>query len=139
MHSSPPSTTPARPAAAAPASTDPTTTIELGPNAIPAAKAKAPSSARSSTLDDEVSMIDQARRAIANGDATAAIQVVGSYDARYPGGALAQESTEIRIEALLAQGNRVAAEHLASKFFASHPSSPYVHRIRALLGEAKSP
>ena len=137
--SSPASTTQAKPVAAAPASPEPTTTIELGPNATPAAKAKAPSSARSSTLDDEVAMIDQARRAIANGDASAALQVVGSYDSKYPGGALSQESTEIRIEALLAQGNRGAAERLAAKFFASHPSSPYVHRIRALLGEPKGP
>jgi hypothetical protein len=129
----------ARPAAPVAASTaDPQRTIELGPDTVPVAKAKAPS-VRSSTLDDEVSIIDQARRAVTSGEAAEALQIVGSYDAKYPGGALSQESTEIRIEALIAQGNRPVAERLATKFIASHPSSPYVHRIRALLGDPKGP
>ncbi len=137
-HAAPPATAPT--ATTVPAETvDPTRTVELGPDTVPSVRAKAGSAARSSTLDDEVSMIDEARHAIANGDAAAALQVVGSYDAKYPGGALAQESTEIRIEALLAQGNRPAAERLATKFVLLHPSSPYVHRIHALLGEPKVP
>jgi hypothetical protein len=134
-----PAAVPARPVAAAAATAEPATTIELGPDTAPVARAKSPPSARPSTLDEEVATIDQARRAVASGDATEALQIVGAYDARYPGGSLTQESTEIRIEALLLKGNRPAAERLAGKFVASHPSSPYVHRIRALLGESSNP
>jgi hypothetical protein len=132
-------TQPAQPTTASTVAIDPTRTIELGPDTTRGVRAKGPSPARSSTLDDEVSMIDQARRAVTSGDSTLALQVVSSYDAKYPGGSLSQESTEIRIEALLFQGNRPAAERLAAKFLASHPSSPYVHRIHALLGEPKVP
>jgi hypothetical protein len=128
-----------RPTPVATSTADTQRTIELGPDTVPAPRAKTPSSGRSSTLDDEVSMIDQARRAVASGDAPEALQIVGAYDTKYPGGALSQESTEIRIEALIAQGNRPAAERLATKFIAAHPSSPYVHRIHALLGEPKGP
>jgi hypothetical protein len=129
----------ARPASVAASTADPLRTIELGPDTLPAVRAKAPSSARSSTLDEEVSMIDQARRAVAGGDAAEALQIVGSYDTKYPAGALSQESAEIRIEALIAQGNRPAADRLAAKFIAAHPTSPYVHRIRSLMGEPKGP
>jgi hypothetical protein len=94
---------------------------------------------KSSTLDDEVSMIDQARRSVASGSASSALQILNAYDDKYPGGALAQESAEIRIESLIAQGDHSAAERLAAQFFASSPSSPYVHRLRKLLGEHDSP
>jgi hypothetical protein len=92
-----------------------------------------------STLDDEVSMIDRARRSVASGSASTALQIVDAYDTKYPGGALAQESTEIRIESLVAQGDHSTAERLAGQFFAASPSSPYVHRLHKLLGEQTSP
>jgi hypothetical protein len=86
-----------------------------------------------STLDDEVTAIDQARRSLAGGDPAATIAALDAYDARYPSGTLAQESTALRIDALLRQGNREAAEQLANRFLAVHGASPYARRIRALL------
>jgi hypothetical protein len=130
-----PATTPA----ATTAETTPAATIELGPDMAPAARSKGQTSAKSSTLDEELGAIDQARRALTGGDPAGALQIVTGYDAHYPNGALTQESAEIRIEALLAQGNRPAAERLAAKFTAAHPSSPYVHRLHALLAEPKGP
>lgn len=126
------------PAPGAATTAEPAATIELGPDMAPAVKAKSPASARSSTLDEEVGSIDQARLAVTHGDAPTALQIVSAYDAKFPNGALAQESAEIRIEALLAEGHRAAAERLAAKFIAAHPTSPYVHRIHALLGEPSS-
>jgi hypothetical protein len=123
---------------AAATAAEPLATIELGPDMAPAVKAKSPASARSSTLDEEVASIDQARLAVTRGDAPTALQIVGAYDAKFPNGALAQESAEIRIEALFAEGHRAAAERLAAKFTAAHPTSPYVHRLHALLGEPSS-
>ena len=85
-----------------------------------------------STLDDEVYAIDQARRAVIAGNAAAALGLVDGYDARFPGGALAQESTEVRIEALYRLGRRPQADKLGARFLAAHPTSPYAREVRAL-------
>jgi hypothetical protein len=118
---------------------------EAAPEAVPAnaaavrpaaatQAARAPRAQAASTLDEEVASLDRARKAVTAGDGAAALALVDGYDARYPNGSLAQESEEIRVEALLRQGDRAAAERRATRFLAAHPSSPYVHRIRGLLG-----
>ncbi len=103
------------------------------PLAAAPAKALVHSPAHRSTLDDEVSTIAAARQAVAAGDGRAALDLVDAYDARYPEGSLAQESAELRIEALVRLGDHGSAERLAARFVAAHPTSPYVRRIRALL------
>jgi hypothetical protein len=125
--------------------------IELGPDTAPLphaaasrsdrpqtprATATTPSKAASaskSTLDDEVATIDEARRAEGAGDFASALRLLDAYDVKYRGGSLARESTEIRIQALVQQGNRPAAERLAARFIASHPSSLDVRNIRRAL------
>ncbi len=124
--------TPPAPVAAAPEAP----AVEVGAAAVP--RSYAPRHAREglrepSTLDEEVASIERARRAVSAGNAAAAIAAVDAYDAKYPNGSLVQESMEIRIDALLRQGDRATAERLSTRFIASHPSSPYVRRIRALL------
>jgi hypothetical protein len=116
-------------------------TMTVPEPATPAPHAHSPSPrARSgldqSTLEEEVASIDRARRAVSAGEPAAAIAMVDAYDAKFPAGSLAQESMVIRIDALLRQGDRGAAERLGSRFIAAHPSSPYVRRIRALLAGA---
>ena len=92
-----------------------------------------------SSLDEEVLALDQARRALASGDAKGAVQLAGAYDARFPNGALSQEATEIRIEALFRAGDRAQANRLATRFLAAHPTSPYARVIRALQSGAGTP
>jgi len=86
-----------------------------------------------SSLQDEVAMIDSGRRALAKGDAQTTLDAVDAYDARFPGGALTQESEELRIEALLRASKRPQAEKLAARFLSAHPSSPYARVIRGLV------
>lgn len=86
-----------------------------------------------SSLEEEVYAIDQARRALTAGNAAAALSAVDAYDARYVPGALAQESAEIRIEALYRLGKRPLADKLATRFLSAHPDSPYAREIRALM------
>jgi outer membrane protein assembly factor BamD (BamD/ComL family) len=81
--------------------------------------------------------LDHARRALAAGDATAALDLVDAYDARYPSGSLVQESAELRIEALFRAGRRGEAEKLAEHFLAAHPTSPYARVIRSLSAGAR--
>ena len=102
--------------------------------APPARKAQPPSS-----LDEEVLAVDRARSALTSGDATGAVQLVDAYDARYPNGALSQESEEIRVEAFFRAGKRAQAEKLAAQFLSAHPQSPYARAIRALSAAAPSP
>jgi hypothetical protein len=111
---------------------------DLGATAMPPrTNGTAVRAREASTLDEEVASLERARRAVAAGDGASAIAAVEAYDTKYPGGSLAQESTEIRIDALLRQGDRATAEHLASRFISAHPSSPYVRRIRALLAGSR--
>jgi hypothetical protein len=98
-----------------------------------------PALSPASSLDEEVVAIDQARRALAGGDAQAALQLVDAYDAKYPNGALYQESTGIRIQALYRTGKRAMADKLAASFLAAHPTSPYARAIRALQAGAVTP
>jgi len=118
-----PTATPTPPTAATPA-----------PASAGAAKpAHSSSFSPSSSLDEEVLAIDRARRSLAAGDFAGALEEAAAYDARYPAGALLQESAEIRIEALFRSGKRGQAEKLAAKFLTQNPASPYARVIRALL------
>jgi hypothetical protein len=128
------------PAVTAPASSGTVSTptaIELGPDmargAVPAVHSKSAPTTAKSTLDDEVAMVAEARQAEATGNPASAIQLLDAYDLKYPNGSLARESTEIRIQALIQEGNRPAAERLAARFIASHPSSLDVRNIRRAL------
>lgn len=52
----------------------------------------------------------------------------------YPTGMLAQEREVLAIEALLASGQRSAAEARADRLAAQHPGSAHLRRVRVLLG-----
>ncbi len=87
-------------------------------------------------LGQEVAALDRARDALAAGNAAGALRQVDEYEGQFPRGALAQEATALRIEALLQQGNRDAAVRLADRFLASNPKSPHAARIRLLVQRA---
>jgi hypothetical protein len=90
-------------------------------------------------LGQQVAALDRARDALASGNASGALRFVDEYDRQFPRGALAQEATALRIEALLQQGNRDAAVRLADRFLASNPRSPHAARIRLLVQGAHNP
>jgi hypothetical protein len=127
-------------AGAAPPAVD----VELGPNMAPngsaVSRSRAPAvSNPKSTLDEEVAMVAEARQAEAQGDSARAIQLLDAYDQKFPNGSLARESTTLRIEALVAEGNRSAAEKVANRFLASHPSSLDVRNVRRALDTQHDP
>jgi hypothetical protein len=135
---------PATPTTAAPASAAPTTAIELGPDMAPGtspvSRSKtSPTGATRSTLDDEVAMVAEARQAEAQGDPGRALLLLDAYDQRFPSGSLQRESTTLRIEALVEQGNRSAAEKIAARFLASHPSSLDARNIHRALDPEHDP
>jgi hypothetical protein len=86
-----------------------------------------------SALGEQVSALDAAHRALASGDAASAIRQLDDYEARFPEGALFEEAEVLRVEALVATGDRAAAERAGQRFLAAHPNSPHAARVRALI------
>jgi hypothetical protein len=84
-------------------------------------------------LGEQVSALDSAHRALAAGDAASAIRQLDEYEARFPEGALVDEAEVLRVEALVATGDRAAAERAGQRFLAAHPNSPHATRVRALI------
>jgi hypothetical protein len=94
--------------------------------------------APASTLAAEVSMLDQARNAVAAKSGERALDVLGRYARQFPSGTLALEASVLRIEALFLAGSP-AATTLAREFLAAHPTSTHATKIRRLLGEHEKP
>ena len=106
----------------------------------PAGRLAARSSAETASdangsLADQIRTIDQAQSALANSNAKGALSLVDRYDRQHPRGALQQEASLVRIEALFAQGDRATARWLAKRFLAANPKSAHVKRLQSLLDE----
>ena len=80
-------------------------------------------------LKREIRLLDQARSAVQNGASALALELLRSYDQRYPRGAFRQEVAVLRVEALERRGERERANDLARKFVAENPDSPHVERV----------
>jgi hypothetical protein len=63
-----------------------------------------------------------------------ALALVAEHEQRFANGSLVQEREVIAIEALLAGGDRDAAERRAARFFERFADSAHARRVRALLG-----
>lgn len=99
----------------------------------PAPRAVVPS--KVDTLPLELEAIDSARRALASGNAALASRLLDGYQARFPKPRLRAEATVLRIETLIARGDRSGAARLGRAFLTSNPKSPYARRVRSLIGD----
>jgi hypothetical protein len=127
---------------------EPTVVTPTGQLVSPSARAPAPrraptsSSTSTTEVDDalvreQLAMIDGARGALKRGDAGSALRTLDAYDRRFPDGALAQEATVVRVQALLAAKDRAGAEAVERRLLTAHPVSPYSTRIRAMMTDSK--
>jgi hypothetical protein len=82
-----------------------------------------------SSLTAEVRALDEARGALREGNPGGALVLLE----RLRGSVLAAEATVLRVEALLALGQRAAAERDAAPILAANPNALHATRIRALL------
>jgi hypothetical protein len=95
-----------------------------------------PEPLQSEQLAAELTALDEARRAVAAGDAPQAIARLDRMQLEFRAPSLAQEATVVRIEALAKSGAHEAAAEHAARFLRAHPSSPYASRIRRLTNPA---
>jgi hypothetical protein len=116
-----------------------TPAAEEAPTAKPEAPKPSAKPADKPTLADEVAALDAARVAVSRGDSAAALRALDEHDRRFPGGALGQEATVLRITALAQRGDRAAATRLGRAFLDAHPTSPLAARVRSLIGEDAAP
>jgi len=116
----PPSETPAVPVAEIPKA-------PVTPAVQPVRRTERATSAND--LKGEIRLLDQARAAVRNGSSAGALELLRSYDQRYPRGAFRQEVAVLRVEALERRGERDRATDLARKFVAENPDSPHVERV----------
>jgi hypothetical protein len=88
-------------------------------------------------LSREIALLDQARAALKRGDGAAALAALDQRQAEVGAGLLEPEATVTRVEALLGQGNRVAASTLVDRFLTEHPRGVHADRLRSLLAGAR--
>lgn len=87
------------------------------------------------TLPAEIAALDGARAALRNQQPAKALALLDGYDGNFPHGALREEASVVRIEALVVAGEMDEARRRTDAFTSSHPTSPHVARLRRLLLE----
>lgn len=83
-------------------------------------------------LAEEVAALDGVRQITAI-QPEEALRLLDEYDRRFPQGDLGPEALVLRIDALVHDGQRGAADALATDYLARHPGSPHAKRIRTTL------
>jgi outer membrane protein assembly factor BamD (BamD/ComL family) len=89
-------------------------------------------------IADEVRLLDDARRALTEGDTNRALGALDAHAERFQDGALHQEAEVLRIQALLEAGSRDQAEAKAEQYLSAHGDSPHAKRVRGLMRKARS-
>jgi hypothetical protein len=85
------------------------------------------------SIAEELASLDEAREALRGGDASRALRVLDGHDARNPDGALSQEATVVRVQALLLAGDGAGAATVGRRFLDAHPASPYAAQVRRII------
>ncbi|GAC1394795.1 MAG: hypothetical protein NVSMB47_04430 [Polyangiales bacterium] len=108
----------------APPEPAPTTVAPLA-NGANGAKA----SPKKSTLEDELTLMQQAQSALGAGQPGKALVLLDEHAARFPNGTLSEERAGARVLALCAL-HRGDARKAGESFLAAHPASPLAARVR---------
>jgi hypothetical protein len=101
------------------------------------AKIAQPSTARptssSTTLAEEGRVLAKAHQLIGSGQSQQALEVLRSWEARYPHSVLAPEREVLTIEALAATGASAVARQRAERFLKRNPNSAYATRLQRFV------
>jgi len=95
------------------------------------ARKSAPAPALSSSLAEEVAMLQRARRALAAENGALALGLVEELDERFPKGVLIEERSATRVLSLCKLGRTDEARQTARAFLERYPGSVYAERVRS--------
>lgn len=109
--------------------TDPTPPVSDDAGALRSGLAP---SVSSTTLEEEIVMLNRARAELALGKAETTLAMLEQYD-RIAGGHLIAEATLLRVQALASSGHEAHAAKLARRLVDSDPTSPIAGRARAYI------
>lgn len=127
------------PLAARPAVELPAPEVIAPPAPVNSQRERPPSQPRGSNsagnpgIQQEIALIDRARGAVAARQPAAAMAALDEHQRRFPGGVLTQEATLLRIETLLARGDKASAARLGRQFLDRYPRSPMAARVKTLI------
>ena len=94
-----------------------------------------PLPAETQNLTEELSVLEDARRALSAKDYGLALKTLDAYSRRFPRRKMGSEATVLRIETLAAKGDDAAAGEIGRAFLRAQPRSPYAKRVRSLIEE----
>lgn len=97
------------------------------------ARRAGPAAVNRAALSVEVTLVQDAARALAGGDAAGALRVLDTYDRRWPHGALAEEAGALRVQALQRIDRTAEARALARKLLDAHPRGVLAARFQRVL------
>ena len=92
-----------------------------------------------SALSVEVTLVQDAARALAGGDPAGALRFLDRYDRRWPHGALAEEAGALRVQALQRTDRTGEARALARKLLDAHPHGVLAARLQRVLDGSTDP
>lgn len=78
----------------------------------------------------ELELVARAKKALARGDAGAALSATAEHERRFPSGMLLEERALLEIEARCSLGERERVDRLRDRFLAAHADSPLADRVR---------
>lgn len=87
-------------------------------------------------LTQQIAILDHARATLAAGDPIGAGELLNEYGVRFPNGSFVEEAEVLRIEGLLREGDRAAANRIGTRFLSAHPTSAHATRVRTLVDGA---
>jgi hypothetical protein len=102
-------------------------------------RAAAPARASGRSLAEEVALLQSVRRALAAGDAAVALSALDRHTREFKRGVLQLEAGVLRVQALLAHGDKRAAHAWGQQFLSSHPEGPHATRVRNMLASTGQP
>jgi hypothetical protein len=103
---------------------------------VPTPPVGAPAAATS--LSDELALLETARQALVRGEPRRTLSVLDEHARSFRRPRLTTEASVLRIEALVASGDRPRASRLGKDFLAKHANGPYERRVRSLIGDQRS-
>jgi hypothetical protein len=120
---------PAAPAVSERPTTKPPAEARLVPNN--AARPR-PSAAASSTIDEEMRLMNAAQDALRGGQPQRALSLLNEHSERFPSGKLSSARSVTRMMALCQAGSGEQARREADQFLVRYPSSPFVDRVKTI-------